>query len=1231
MAEPLVIWKSLERNLVKAEAASQPPLKEELRKLLGQVTRARGPVTDLEGRNHIHRTHANHAALHDHSDNLAVNDRHGLLEKLSTLLYQADDLLDQIMTRLCKAIREGNQREGNEREEHERENQSPLVRQVVHAMATCTQDVSVFLSQSNQLIFPRVMAGRVENIRKELENLVEQLLDEPDNQPRPRDFRHIGSVEPDQYTVTGRRNETKNIVNMLLQPHRYSKANVSVICMSGLPGVGKTALAKHIYEDQKIKSHFDLRMWISVSQIHDEKEIIRGIVDSCTSRRSNHQNSRDHQIDTNPFRDLLGCRSTSATTSSLQNNAHHNEIDMYERRLRREIREKLYLLILDDVSLSLREWQRLRDLLAGGARGSRILITTQSTEVADLVKTEFVEAEVCPLQGLSENHSWILFKRMALEKDAYLDKEMKQAGFEIVDICKYVPLSIKVAARFLQGKSREEWLSFTEGLRLSRNQGGDIMEHVLHLSYSDLPPRLRACFTYCSLFPDDFTFNKHDLISLWIAQGYVGLDVSPDVDPQDRISLEYAGEKYFMELSRRCFFEDVKIDDLKNILTCKMHRIVRKLASTFTAAVANVHVTDSGMIQIKDSTTKHVTVDCRSHSSLKLSPPILTDPSLRTLIFVKEPDCDIKMDTLMSNQLISTYRRLRVLDLHDLGVNELPDSIGDQIHLRYLDVSNNDGLVTLPKSFTRLCNLQTLKLNSCPQLKRLATDFGLLLSLKRFEVDKCESLTCMPLGLEKLTQLETLSRFVVGKGSSKKPATVGLEALSRLTMLRGRLAIHFTGDWMTNIPETKQGLSTKKNLVEVKISWAKRTSDAQVPLEEEILAHGVTLENLKPNKDLKILKIEGYKGNDFPSWANKEIMSSLPNLVIISIEGCGKCRYLPPFGELIHLEKLTLRHMANVLFVEDTASLQSQDLGSQEPAQERPFFPSLQELTLHNFYNLKGWQQEVASTEQPKTRSFPCLSKLRIWNCPKLISFPSFTGVPDLDLRNINHLLLTKRTKTEPQPENKVYTRNLQIKGCLDLKDFREVRYGLEGLPSLKHLVIDSCDALISLAYDVGKITTLERLEISSCEKLDLSKESETQRTVVQQAHRVSSFLWSPWRNLKSLRHLRLREIPKMETLPDGLRHVKTLKTMWISACQSLGSLPEWIGSLTALQHLRIESCRALKMLPEGLKDTISLMKVEIIECPELIERCREHKGEDWPKIKHARVLLHKSRRYGYV
>ncbi|KAL9246028.1 hypothetical protein vseg_019612 [Gypsophila vaccaria] len=1203
MAAELVIWENLERLLTIPKIASKLPLTDEL-DLVTLVQSARGLLAAQERRNHNHRTRPNMAALHDHSDILFDNGRHRQLKKLSASLYEADDLLDEIQTFIKPDMDHRDRREGNERE-----NQIPLVRQLGHAMARPTQEVNLAL--------PLSKVEQYEKIRERIKELLDKIGNI--NQPQQNNHSPFGLVEPAHHILMGRREDQRKIVKLLLEPNRYSVKKIPVISMTGLPGVGKSALAKDIFNDQKIKSHFDLRIWISVSQITDEKEIIRGIVESCTGR-SDHQNCKVHQNNMNPFRDILGCRSTSISTNSQIDGACRNENDKYERRLRKEIGGKLYLIILDDVCL--KEWKCLRDLLKGGAKGSRILMTTRSDEVANLVNREFLGAEAYSysLKGLSPNYSWILLKRQALVDSR--DDERQKAGYEIGDICESVPLTIKVAARFLQGKDTQDWLTFTEGLKSRRDQGEDIMEHVLLLTYSDLSPHLRACFVYCSLFPVDFTFNKHDLISLWIAQGFV--------KPVDGESLEHVGHSYFMELLRRWLLEDVRTDDLGNILTCKMHRIVHNLATKFAAGISNLHLTDSGMIQIKGSTTKHVSVHCRSASSLKRTPLILNDPSLRTLIFVKDPDCDVKVENLISKKLISTYRRLRVLDLHDLGVKELPDSIGDHIHLRYLDVSKNDGLVTLPKSFSKLYNLQTLKLNSCPKLKPLAIDFGQLTNLKRFEVDECESLTCMPLGLAKLTQLQTLTQFVVGKGASKETAQVGLQALSELALLTGRLAIKFTGDWKANTTETKQVLCTKTNLDEVKISWVRRPSNQKYQLQEESLAHGETLEDLKPNRELKSLVIEGYKGNDFPSWANKEITSSLPKLVIISIEGCDKSQYLPPFGELAHLKKLTLRHMTNVQFAEDTASQESQVGGSPKAKQVRPFFISLKELNLHNFYNLKGWQQKDASIER-ETRSFPCLSVLRIWNCPNLVSFPSFIGVADLDLRNVNHLLLTESVITKTMPKSKLCTRSLKIKGCSGLKDFGEVKSAFQGLPFLRELVINSCDELVSLANDTLKLTSLISLEISNCPLLEFPKDPETH------SHRFACFLrqqlhqQSPWMNLKFLRHLKLREIIKMEALPDGLQHVKSLRLMWISACQSLGSLPEWIGSLTDLRHLRIESCRALKELPEGLKDTISLMKVEISECPGLIERCREHTGEDWPKIKHAQVVLHKSRRYGYV
>ncbi|XP_074276952.1 putative disease resistance protein RGA1 [Silene latifolia] len=1216
MAAEWVVWENLKRTLNEHEITLLLSFKEAFDRLRELVT-----TVNLEGLRSLVSSHDQGA-----SDDLSGSQMGERLKRLSTLLHEADDLLDQILTfvqrpRLC-----GGQRGGNGRE-----NWNHLVQRVAHAMAITTQEVSLFVSSSNQLVFPKIMARRVKKVSDKIQDRVRQFANELDNtnQAGERRFQPIEWTGLAEESIIGRENDKKKIIDKLLQPPKDSMSQVPIIYMSGLPGVGKSALAKEIYEDVKVKSHFDLRMWIPVSNITDDTEIIREIVEACTKRKSNYSDnfqsphyysSRVDQNDMKSLRDLLGCQGSNVSAISPTSNTGQNEIDIYERRLRKEIKGKHYLLILDDLRLQI--WQRLRHLLAEGGKGCQILVTARLpiTEVADLVNDETLEVQAYPLEGLEKKHSWTLFKTLALDQGEPYSAEMKKTGLEIADICKHLPLTIKIAARFLHGRNRNgsisaEWSAFRDGLGLIRDQQVDVMEHVLYLTCSDLPTRLRVCFGYCSLFPNHFTFNKHDLIDLWIAQGFV--------NPQDGQNLEEIGEKYFLELVRRCLFEEVTYDELGNILCCKMHHIVCSIASNLTVGVTKIPMTDSRMIEVPDPTPKHVSVNCRGYSTLKFSSRSLKGPSMRTLIFIKEPDCEIKVDKLVCNQLISSYRRLRVLDLQDLGIKELPDSIGDQIHLRYLDLSKNEGLVTIPKSFTRLYNLQTLKLNSCSMLKLFATDFGVLNNLKRFEIDDCDSLTCMPLGLEKLTQLETLNRFVVGKRSYTSTTYVGLKALSGLIMLRGRLAIEFTGEWLTNILEAKplelagEWMRNTSKLNEVKIRWARRTSDIEVPSEQEISAQEMILERLQPNSNLKILCIEGYRGRYFPSWANVDtIYSSLPNLVIISIEGCGECKFLPPFGELQHLRKLTLRHMTNVLYFESPAG------GREEVVEDRPLFTSLQELTLHNFFNLKAWQREVAAIHQAEPRPFPSLSTLRIWNCPNLSSLPSFPKVTDLKLRNVNQLLLDDCARKASSLTNTIQTRSLQIKACPNLKGFEVVRNGLGGLPSLKHLVIERCDALSSLASDLKNLASLERLKISSCKELDLSKDT---------GRFCRLFPFSPWKKLKCLRELTLIEIPKMETLPEGLKHVTTLKLLWISACQSLGSLPEWISSLIVLQHLRIESCRALKRLPKELKDVQSLIKVEITECPELMERCREHTGEDWSYIKHARVLLHKSWRYGYV
>ncbi|KAA8517080.1 hypothetical protein F0562_017373 [Nyssa sinensis] len=127
-------------------------------------------------------------------------------------------------------------------------------------------------------------------------------------------------------------------------------------------------------------------------------------------------------------------------------------------------------------------------------------------------------------------------------------------------------------------------------------------------------------------------------------------------------------------------------------------------------------------------------------------------------------------------------------------------------------------------------------------------------------------------------------------------------------------------------------------------------------------------------------------------------------------------------------------------------------------------------------------------------------------------------------------------------------------------------------------------------------LTSLEKLVISNCEKLDLMIADEGEMDV-----------------LRSLQFFAIEQVPKLVALPLWLQGAsETLNHIVIEDCLNFTTLPEWMKNLILLQKLEVSGCQRLTSLPEF---TFSLREIRISQCPELIRECQRETGKDWQKI----------------
>ncbi|MCI18640.1 disease resistance protein, partial [Trifolium medium] len=159
-------------------------------------------------------------------------------------------------------------------------------------------------------------------------------------------------------------------------------------------GLGKTTLARKVYNSAKVKKHFNSRTWIYVSNECRVRELLIGIHQNLMSTK---RRSKKHNEAVNNSDDI----------SNLSD-------DELKKRVWECLKGKKYLLVLDDL-WKIQDWDEVKDAFPNRNRGSGILITSRSRQVASHTGRD----PPYFLQFLNEEQSWELFSKKVFRGEEY--------------------------------------------------------------------------------------------------------------------------------------------------------------------------------------------------------------------------------------------------------------------------------------------------------------------------------------------------------------------------------------------------------------------------------------------------------------------------------------------------------------------------------------------------------------------------------------------------------------------------------------------------------------------------------------------------------------------------------------------------------------------------------------------------------------------------------------------
>ncbi|KAF7058553.1 hypothetical protein CFC21_065583 [Triticum aestivum] len=568
----------------------------------------------------------------------------------------------------------------------------------------------------------------------------EQVLIQMDWQRHDWISKFSGSPSTNSGSLGNLEQEKMELIDILTD----SQSSSTVVAIVGCCGIGKTTLARKVYDDCYTRNVFNTTIWVDGSIESTGPGLLSAVVRAAGGKPGAEEQSREKIMD------MLAVM----------------------------LEGKRFLLVLDDISSHHNHDSFLEDR-SFVKHGSRILITTRDQSVAAGMNRSYIHnMQEWPFQDF-----WTL-----LCASAGLDKEHDQENLReivitIIQRCNKVPLAIKIIGGVLATKdpTQAEWQQVNESelwsLDLEDIPGGmKKLSGPVYMAYSNLPYRLKLCFLYCLQLPEGFVISQHVVTQMWIAEGFI-IDEENDCDPQD------IADRFYRELVLTNLLEpEIGSADMTR---CTVHGCVRSVLQLLIKHRWFGKNKWASSIEEAGNMTRFRTVICKNPLADRgLDKVFMGRRYLRVLDLTGTGIRHIPGS-------IALLHHLRLLNLSLTQIMELPESIESLRNLQFLLLRCCNGLHSLPEGIGKLHDLQCLDLEgSVPQLflpslvglKQLTTLRGFIVNHK--EVTE-KDVSGWPLeDLEHMNSLRSLQILKIDRVVQfTRAQEAALEMKSHLTQL----------------------------------------------------------------------------------------------------------------------------------------------------------------------------------------------------------------------------------------------------------------------------------------------------------------------------------------------------------------------------------------------------------------------------------------------------------------